>query len=168
MKSKSIPFITQLDQLMELKHHVGKEIGLTDWLVIDQQRIDAFAKVSEDFQWIHTDTEKSMADSPFKKTVAHGFLILSMAAKFTYETLHLGDVGMGINYGLDKVRFTNAVPSGSRIRGRISLLNFENNLSGAKYKTQIVFELEGSEKPACVAELIAMVYTKQAKNYKQY
>lgn len=160
MKSKPIPHTTELVQLIELEQYVGKELGLTDWLVIDQQRIDSFAKVTEDFQWIHTDTEKSVVDSPFKKTVAHGFLILSMASKFTYEILRLGEVGMGVNYGLDKVRFTSAVPSGSKIRGRIRLLNFEKLPNGAKYKTQIVFELEGSDKPACVAEFIAMAYVK--------
>ena len=154
-----MPYATQLEQLSHLRRYVGKELGLTEWLIIDQERINAFATVTEDFQWIHTDPSKSAIDSPFKKTVAHGFLILSLAAKFCYETVHLKDVIMGVNYGLDKVRFTNAVPSGSRIRGRVSLLHFEKIPNGAKYTIQIVFELEGSEKPACIAAFIAMAYT---------
>ncbi|MGC6421422.1 MAG: MaoC family dehydratase [Flavobacteriaceae bacterium] len=156
---KDTSYSTKIAHLSVLEQYVGKEIGLTKWMTIEQGRIDKFAEVTEDFQWIHIDPKKSAVDSPFKKTVAHGFLILSMAPKFCYETVQLADVVLGVNYGLDKVRFIHAVPSGSNIRGRLSLLAFEEFSGGAKYTIQIVFELEGSEKPACIAAFIAMAYT---------
>lgn len=159
MEHTTQPYATKLVKLDQLKDYVGKELGLTEWMTIDQDRINTFAEVTEDRQWIHTDPEKSAAFSPYKKTVAHGFLVLSLASKISYDALSISDVVMGVNYGLDKVRFTNATRTGSKIRGRVSLLAFDPVPGGAKYKVSIVFELEGEEKPACVAEFIAMAYT---------
>ena len=121
--------------------------------------IDSFAKTTEDTQWIHIDPEKSAKYSPYKKTVAHGFLVLSLASKFCFETLKIKDIAMGVNYGLDKVRFMNATPVGALLRARVSLMEFSPFEGGGKYKLKLVFELKGVEKPACVAEFIAQVYS---------
>lgn len=155
------PYATKLEHLSELASLVGKELGLTEWVTIDQQRIDDFAKTTEDEQWIHVDAERSAKESPYKKTIAHGFLVLSLASKFTYETFSVGDVTMGVNYGMDKVRFPNATPVDAQIRGRISLMEYKAIPGGAKYKMKVVFEINGQEKPACVAEFLAMAYTGQ-------
>lgn len=162
MELKTTPYNTKVAHLNELEHYVGKELGLTEWMTIDQDRINTFAEVTEDLQWIHTDPEKSAAYSPYKKTVAHGFLVLSLASKISYDALSIDDVVMGVNYGLDKVRFTNATRVGAKLRGRVSLMAFDAFPGGAKYKVSIIFELEGEEKPACVAEFIAMAYTPTA------
>jgi len=117
-----------------------------------------FAKVTEDEQWIHIDKDKSKKYSPYKTTIAHGFMILSLASRFSYDTLTIESVKMGVNYGLDRVRFTSATPSGGKVRGRVSLLEFEIKTGGAKYKLGITVELEGQEKPVCVAETLAIAY----------
>ncbi|MGB2171360.1 MAG: MaoC family dehydratase [Flavobacteriaceae bacterium] len=153
------PYSTQLSSVSELENFVGKELGLTEWITIEQERINVFADATEDQQWIHTDPEKSAAHSPYKKTVAHGFLVLSMASKISYEAFSIDNIAMGVNYGLDKVRFPNATKSGSALRGRVSLMAYDKIPGGAKYKMKIVFELKGEEKPACVAEFLAIAYT---------
>ena len=158
-KVSNTPYKTEIANLKDLKDYVGKEIGLTDWVQITQDMINQFGELTGDTQWIHTDAEKSKQFSPYKTTVAHGFMILSMASKFCYETCTIGDIAMGVNYGLDKVRVPSATPVNSLIRGRVSLMEFEPFDGGAKYKMSIVFELKGSEKPAVVAEFIAMGYT---------
>ena len=111
-----------------------------------------------DNQWIHTNAELCKKNSPFKKPVAHGFLILSLASKFCYETFKLKNVSMGVNYGLDKVRFMNPTIVGSLLRGRVQLVSSEEIQNGIKYKMKITFELKDKEKPACVAEFIAIAY----------
>ncbi len=153
------PHQTTIAQLSELKTHIGKELGLTEWVEITQDMINQFGELTGDTQWIHTDVEKSRQFSPYKTTVAHGFMILSLASKFCYETCTISDVTMGLNYGLDKVRVPNATPVGSFIRGRVSLMDVEEFEVGAKYKLNLVFEIKGQEKPAVVAEFIAMGFT---------
>ena len=145
-----------------MKDYIGKELGLTEWITIEQERIDSFAETTEDRQWIHTDPERSAAFSPYKKTVAHGFLVLSLASKISYDAFSIENVVMGVNYGLDKVRFPNATKSDAQLRGRVSLMEYDAIPGGAKYKVKIVFELQGEEKPACVAEFLAMAYTPPA------
>lgn len=152
------PYNTQLQELSEMNAYVGKELGLTDWMPMEQSRINTFADATEDHQWIHIDPERSAAFSPYKKTVAHGFLVLSMASKITAETFQIDQVAMGVNYGLDKVRFPNATHSGAFFRGRVSLMECNEIPGGAKYKVKIVFEIKGEEKPACVAEFLAIAY----------
>ncbi|MCR9288572.1 MAG: MaoC family dehydratase [Bacteroidetes bacterium] len=154
------PYKTTFDHLTDMQDYVGKEIGLSDWLTIDQESVNSFAKLTKDEQWIHIDVEKSAKYSPYKTTIAHGFFVLSLASHFSYECIAFKDVGMGVNYGLDKVRFTNATPVGAKIRGRISLMEYEPKEGGAKYKLKLVMELEGQEKPACVAEWIGIAYVK--------
>ena len=160
-------YATHLTNTSELSAYVGKELGLTQWMPITQQRINTFADATEDFQWIHTDVERSATFSPYKKTVAHGFLMLSMASKVSYDTFSIENVAMGVNYGLDKVRFPNATKSGAFFRGRVSLLECDEIKGGIKYKMGIVFELKGEDKPACVAEFIAIAYAGPGKKEQQ-
>jgi len=149
---------THFKNLEEMSKSVGKELGVSNWIEISQEKIDLFAKVTEDEQWIHIDKDKSEKHSPYKTTIAHGFMILSLASRFSYDTLTIGSVKMGINYGLDRVRFTSATPSGGMVRGRVSLLECDMKMGGAKYKLGVTVELKGQEKPVCVAETIAMAY----------
>ena len=154
----NIPYSTEISEISELKNFVGKELGLSEWTEITQDQINTFAKVTEDNQWIHTNAELCKKKSPFKKPVAHGFLILSLASNFCYETFKLKNVSMGVNYGLDKVRFMNPTIVGSLLRGRVQLVSSEEIQNGIKYKMKITFELKDKEKPACVAEFIAIAY----------
>ena len=163
---KTDAYSTEFQRLSDLKNHVGKELGLTDWVTITQERIDTFANATDDHQWIHINPEMSKKYSPYKTTVAHGFLVLSLASKFCYEAYKIEDAAMGVNYGLDKVRFPNATPVGALIRGRVSLLTFDEIENGARFKVSITFELKGQEKPACVAEFIGLVYVDPTKKSK--
>ena len=156
-------YATEIPNLSDLKNYIGKELGLSDWTTISQDQIDTFARTTDDNQWIHINPEMAEKHSPYKKPIAHGFLILSLASKFCFETVKLLDVGMGVNYGLDKVRFMNATVVGSLVRARVSLLTAEDVPGGLRYKMKLVFELKGQEKPACVAEFIAQAYTDSSK-----
>jgi acyl dehydratase len=153
---------TKFSKLSDMKDHIGKELGVSDWLTITQERINVFADATEDQQWIHVDPERSAKESPYKTTIAHGFLVLSLASHFCYSTYKVDEIAMGVNSGLDKVRFMNATPVNAKLRGRTSLMKFEEIPGGAKYTVKVVFELEGQEKPACVAEFVALAYTKPA------
>lgn len=152
------PYNTTFKQLHDLEAFVGKEVGLSEWMTIDQEMINAFAKLTRDEQWIHIDPERAAKESPYKKPIAHGFLILSLAPEFAAQCLTFEDVKMGVNYGLDKVRFTNATVVDARIRGRISLLEFGLKNNQAKYKLGLTIEIDGQDKPACVAEWIGLAY----------
>jgi len=154
------PYKTTFKHLADLEASVGNEIGLTDWMTIDQESINAFAKLTHDEQWIHVDPVRSAKESPYKKPIAHGFMVLSFASKFSYEAMAISDITFGLNYGFDKIRFMNATTAGSRIRGRFTLMDYvKKEENSAKYKVQIVFEIEGEKKPACVGEWLGMAYT---------
>ena len=153
------PYNTVFKQLSDMRDAVGKEIGLSGWRKITQEKVNTFAKVTGDEQWIHVDVEKSKTSSPYGTTVAHGFYILSLASSFAYELYHIEDVKMVLNYGLDRVRFPNASRVGARIRARLMVLDYEEKEGGARLKMRMTFELEGEEKPACVAELLAQCYS---------
>jgi acyl dehydratase len=144
-------------KIAELERRVGEEIAVSPWFEIAQDRIDLFAKATEDFQWIHLDQERAK-QSPFGGTIAHGFLTLSLLPKLTESAFELADRKMGINYGLNKVRFTSPVPSGSRIRGRFTLVKVENIEGGVQTTWNVVVEREGADKPAMVAETISRHY----------
>jgi acyl dehydratase len=154
------PHKTSIPHLADLPDYIGQQLGVSNWVTITQTDINTFAKLTGDEQFIHVDPERAARESPFKTTIAHGFMVLSFASRFCYETLEIQDVVMGVNYGLDKLRFTSPTPVNGRVRGRITLLSVEDQPPGVKYKLSIVFELEGQEKPVCVAEWLAMVYTK--------
>ena len=141
-----------------MKKNVGKELGISNWIEISQEKIKQFAEITQDEQWIHLDKEKSKLHSPYKTTVAHGFMILSLATRFSYDTFDVKSVKMGVNYGVDRVRFMSATPSGGMVPGKVSLLEFEPTTGGAKYKLCVTVELKGQEKPVCVAETLAIAY----------
>ena len=145
-------------KLRELESKVGQEIAVSPWVEIAQDRIDLFAKATEDFQWIHVDREKAKS-SPFGTTIAHGFLTLSMLPKLVESTFEFSDRKMGVNYGLNKVRFTAPVPAGAKIRGRFTLAKYEKiDGNGVQTTWSVVMEREGGEKPVCVAETISRHY----------
>jgi acyl dehydratase len=141
-------------KLQDLQAEVGQDIGASDWITVDQKRIDLFAQATGDHQWIHVDPVQA-AKGPFGTTVAHGFLTLSLMPEMFAGAFDIADVRMGVNYGLNKVRFTNPVPSGGRVRGRFVLQAFEPIPGGAQLTVTVTMELEGSAKPACVAESIS-------------
>jgi acyl dehydratase len=141
----------------DLDSRVGQEIAVSPWVEIAQDRIDLFAKATGDFQWIHVDQERAK-QSPFGGTIAHGFLTLSMLPMLTTSALELSDSKMGVNYGLNKVRFTAPVPAGSKIRGRFTLAKVEALDGGVQATWSVVVEREGGDKPAMVAETISRHY----------
>ena len=136
---------------------VGKETGVSDWLTVDQERINVFADVTEDHQFIHIDPEKAKA-TPFGGTIAHGFLTLSMLSKLASgSVLVLDGVKMGVNYGFDKVRFMAPVRSGKNIRGRFTLMEADERVTGQwRFKYAVKVEIDGEEKPALMAEWVTM------------
>jgi len=138
---------------------VGRTLGVTEWLAIDQARIIQFADSTDDHQWIHVDVGRAERESPLGSTIAHGYLTLSLLARFTYEVgLVPGDAGQALNYGLDRVRFMTPVRVGARIRDRVTLLAAEDRGPGRLLvKAQHTIEIEGEEKPAMVAEALAML-----------
>ena len=145
-------------KLQELQSLVGQEVGLSDWITVDQKRIDLFAEATGDHQWIHIDPVKA-AKGPFGKTIAHGFLTLSLLPELFAKAFDIGDVRMGVNYGLNKVRFTSPVPSDGRVRGRFVLREYQAIEGGAQLAVEATIELEGSPKPACIAETITRRFT---------
>ncbi len=148
------PFSTTFKQLSDIKKAIGQEVGLSKWMTITQESINTFAKVTEDEQWIHVDEGRSKKDSPYGTTIAHGFFVLSLVSKFSYELIRIEGVSMMLNYGLDKVRFPNATPANAELRARLSVMDYMEKPNGARYKMKMVFEIKGQEKPACVAEIL--------------
>ena len=145
--------------LSQLGEYVGRELGVSEWVAIEQSRIDAFAACTGDFQWIHVDVERAKRESPFRSPIAHGYLILAMIAPLSMEVgIIPKDVVAGLNYGIDKVRFLAPVPTGARVRLRVSLLSVEPKEGGQTLmKTRNTLEIEGSEKPALIAETLALL-----------
>lgn len=144
--------------LSEMKALEGKLLGTTSWFTMDQERIDKFADVTEDWQFIHVDPEAAK-ESPFGTTIAHGFLTLSMLSAMVYEMPEMEGVTMGVNYGFDKIRFLSPVPSGSRIRGHFTLTKLDDSKPGfVTTYTSVSVEIEGQDKPALAAEWIGRRY----------
>jgi acyl dehydratase len=144
--------------LAELEHEVGAEAAVSDWITVTQERIDRFADATGDHQWIHVDPERARA-GPFGTTVAHGFLTLSLLPEMAASAIRVHDTRMGVNYGLNKVRFPAPVPSGSRLRGHFTLVKFERIEGGAQLTYAVRMEREGSDKPVCVAESVGRRFT---------
>ncbi|HMN74584.1 MAG TPA: MaoC family dehydratase [Burkholderiaceae bacterium] len=145
------------DRLADLEPLVGQHVADSDWITIDQPRIDLFAEATGDHQWIHVDPVRAAA-GPFRTTVAHGFLTLSMVPEMGANAMEFRDVRMGVNYGLNRVRFTSPVPAGSRVRGRFKLLAYKTIDGGAQITLEVTIEREGAEKPACIAESVSRRY----------
>jgi acyl dehydratase len=146
------------DKGTDLQPLVGQVIGESDWVTIDQQRINLFADATGDHQWIHIDPEKA-AKGPFGTPIAHGFLTLSLIPDLSAKAMHVNDTRMGVNYGLNRVRFPAPVPVDSRVRAVIKLLGYEPIEGGAQVTTEVTIEREGSSKPVCVAETVSRRYT---------
>jgi acyl dehydratase len=144
--------------LAELEPMVGEEIAVSDWIDVTQQRIQLFADATGDHQWIHLDRKRAAA-GPFGTTIAHGFFTLSLLPEMSASAFEVRDTKMGVNYGLNRVRFPAPVPSGSRLRGHFRLLEFDRLEGGAQLTMEVKMEREGSDKPVCVAESVARRYT---------
>lgn len=142
----------------ELQHKIGEELGVSDWIEVTQERIQQFADATGDHQWIHLDAERAKA-GPFGTTIAHGFLTLSLLPEMSAKAFAVSDTRMGVNYGLNRVRFPAPVPSGSRLRGRFKLLKFEAIEGGAQMTVEAKMEREGSDKPVCIAESVSRRFT---------
>ena len=142
----------------ELPGLAGQETGVSNWVLIDQDRIDKFADATGDHQWIHVDVDRAKKDLPGGKTIAHGYLTLSLIPMLSADILRITGVTRGINYGSNKVRFTNMVPVGSRVRARQKLLSVEPKAGGLQLTNEIAIEIEGQSRPACIAETISLVY----------
>jgi len=144
--------------IRELERRVGEEVGVSPWVEITQERIDTFAKAIDDYQWIHVDRERAK-NSQFGGTIAHGFLTLSLLSHLSEATFSFSDRRMGVNYGLNRVRFTSPVPVGSRVRARFTLQKFERiEDNGVQVTWTTVIEREAAAKPALVAEWIGRHY----------
>jgi acyl dehydratase len=142
-----------------LKSLVGQEVGASDWFEVTQTRINDFADATEDHQWIHIDVERAKTDSPFHSTIAHGFLTLSLLPHLVSQAVKVqGDFKMGINYGLNRLRFVSPVPSGSRVRARLTLQSVEDFAGGNQITWSVTCETEGGQKPALVAEWLVRYY----------
>jgi acyl dehydratase len=144
-------------KIRELESRVGEEIAVSPWVEMSQERIDLFAKATEDYQWIHVNPEKAKKSS-LGTTIAHGYLTLSMLPKLIESTFEFSDRKMGVNYGLNKVRFTAPVPAGAKIRARFALAKYEKLEGGVQTTWSVTVEREGGDKPAMVAETISRHY----------
>jgi acyl dehydratase len=142
----------------DAKALVGQEIGVSDWVLVDQQRIDRFAAATDDHQWIHVDTARARSEMPGGQTIAHGYLVLSLLPALMDKLVIMPTLQRAINYGLNKVRFKNPVPAGSRVRLRSVLLQAQKRAGALQVVIENTIEIEGQAKPACVAEVIALYF----------
>ncbi|MBD8019801.1 MaoC family dehydratase [Brevibacterium gallinarum] len=148
--------VREINGIAELEKLVGQEVGSSDWVTIDQDRIQLFADATDDHQWIHLDEEKAKA-GPFGGTIAHGFLTLSLLPMLSQRTIDVTGMKMKINYGLNKVRFPQPVPSGARVRDTITLDSVERKDAGVMVIMTHVIEIDGEQRPACIAESVSLM-----------
>jgi acyl dehydratase len=149
-----------IETIEELHSLIGQEVAVGDWFTVDQSRIDAFADATGDHQWIHQDVERAKTESPFGRTIAHGFLTLSLLSSLSHDCFEIrGDFKMRINYGLNRVRFPAPVLSGARIRPRFTLQSLEEFDEGYQAVWAVNMEVEGGRKPALYAEWVVRLYT---------
>jgi acyl dehydratase len=148
----------------ELPALAGQEIGVSDWVLIDQDRVNAFADLTGDRQWIHVDVERAKNEAPDGRTIAHGYLALSLLTMLSSDIMRVAGVSRGLNYGVNRVRFTGTIPVGSRIRARQTLMSVQK-LASAKSQTdgcllvsRMAIEVEGRDPPACIAETLTLIY----------
>lgn len=154
-----VPEPIHIPTISALKDHVGRSMGPTDWIVISQERIHAFAEATGDQQWIHTDPERASSESPFGSTVAHGYLTISLAPPLIDQLYLIDDCRMTVNYGIEKMRLQEPVPADSRIRLSAEIRNVRMLPSGAARTTvRFVFEIEGGTKPACVCDAVLVYF----------
>jgi acyl dehydratase len=148
----------ELETPLDIKQHVGRELGPSEWMTVDQPMIDQFAKATGDHQWIHVDVERAKKEMPGGKTIAHGYLTLSLVPRMAATLTKVKKRSRGVNYGSNKVRFINPVPAGARIRLRQRIKNVEDIQGGVRVTSEMSVEIEGQDKPALVAELIGQQY----------
>ena len=144
--------------LSRLADHVGREVGVSDWITVSQAQIDSFADATGDHQWIHIDAARAAAESPFKTTIAHGFLTLSLLSTLLRSTITVDELRMAINYGLNRVRFVSPVPAGSRVRARVTLASVASIEGGVQAAWSVTVEREQQDKPCMVAEWLVRYY----------
>ena len=150
----------EIDDIAQLRAHVGRELAVSDWLTMTQERIGQFADVTDDHQWIHLDQDRAARESPYKTTIAHGFLSLSLISALVKNALSIGGQKLAVNYGLNRVRFVSAVPAGGRIRARVTPISVEAVDRGASQVAwSVVVEREGADKPCLVAEWLVRYYS---------
>ncbi len=149
---------TRFAGIADARAQLGQEVGISGWMLIDQERVNAFADVTGDRQWIHVDVERADRESPFGGPIAHGYLTVSLLAKFAHECIAVDGVKLAVNYGLNRVRFAAPVKVGSRIRAHFVMAGFDDIAGGAQIVWQATIEIEGGDKPACVAEMVTRWY----------
>ena len=149
---------TRFAGIDDAKSKIGQEIGLSDWMLVDQARVNGFAEVTGDHQWIHVDVERAKRESPFGGPIAHGYLTVSLLAKFAGECIAVDGIKLAVNYGLNRVRFAAPVKVGSRVRARFVLAAVDDVAGGAQMTWQATVEIDGGEKPACIAEMLTRWY----------
>jgi acyl dehydratase len=151
--------VREIESFEAMRALVGEELGVSGWVDVTQERIDKFAEATGDFQWIHVDPERAKTELPGGKTIAHGYLTLSLVPMMMYEIYKIANVTHGLNYGANKIRFTAPVPAGVRVRVRLRIKNTEDMAdNGLKIFGEVTVEIEGAERPACVAEIISVAY----------
>lgn len=147
-----------IKSIEDAKALIGEEVGLSDWTVIDQHRIDQFAEATSDHQWIHVDTERAAREMPDGKTIAHGYLTIALIPALTGDFVHVENLARAVNFGLNKVRFYAPIPVGARLRGRATVLQARQRAGALILTSQVRIEVEGQKKPACVAETLGMFF----------
>ncbi|PYM18495.1 MAG: enoyl-CoA hydratase [Candidatus Rokuibacteriota bacterium] len=148
----------ELETPLDIKQHIGRELGPSDWMTVDQPMIDKFADATGDHQWIHVDVARAKKEMPGGKTIAHGYLTLSLVPRLAATLTRVKKRSRGVNYGSNKVRFISPVPAGARIRLRQRIKNVEDITGGVRVTSEMTVEIEGQDKPALVAELIGQQY----------
>ncbi len=148
-----------IPSITELKRLVGTEVAVSDWIAVTQERIGEFAEATDDHQWIHVDAARAAKESPYRTTVAHGFLTLSLLPHLLGQSIDLRGARMGVNYGLNRARFTGPVPAGARVRARFTLAACEDIPEGVQTTWNVTVEREGEAKPVLVAEWLTRRYT---------
>lgn len=148
---------TTLD-INEIGNYIGKDLGISDWFLVSQDKINAFAESTNDFQWIHLDKERAKKESPFKETIAHGYFTLSLLPMFMEQILEYKNVKRSINYGANKIRFLSPVISGSQIRAKIHLVSADDFKGGVRLTNNVEIQIKDEERPAMIAETLGVVY----------
>ncbi|MBL6078633.1 MaoC family dehydratase [Belnapia sp. T18] len=148
----------EIETIGDLQAHIGKSLGAGEWVTVDQRMIDQFAEATGDHQWIHVDVERAKREMPGGKTIAHGYLTLSLLPRLNQSIFRVKQRSRGVNYGSNKVRFTAPVPAGSRVRGHLTLKAVEPVEGGARLTMEATVEVEGSGRPALVAETLSLIY----------
>ena len=150
-----------INSIEDAKALEGQEVGLSDWTIIDQNRIDQFAEATSDYQWIHVDTERAARELPNGRTIAHGYLTLSLIPALTGDFVEVPNLARAINFGVNKVRFYTPVPAGARVRARATVLQARRRAGALLLTSEVRIEIDGERKPACVAETLGMYFFRE-------